>query len=48
MKCRVDGYEEFKLFAKNTVYLESIKHVNEDQEQLRRILATRTKRPRNK
>jgi AAA domain len=38
MKCRVDGYEEFKLFAKNTVYLESIKRVNEDQEQLRRIL----------
>jgi hypothetical protein len=38
MRCRVDGYEELKLFAKNTVYLESIKRVNENQEQLRSIL----------
>jgi hypothetical protein len=37
-ECRIEGYDEFKLFAANTVYLESMKGVNEDQEQLRRIL----------
>jgi hypothetical protein len=35
---RLEGYNEFKAFAKNTVYLESVKRVNKDQEQLRRIL----------
>lgn len=37
-ECRIAGYDEFKSFAANTVYLESMKRVNEDQEQLRRIL----------
>jgi hypothetical protein len=37
-ECRIEGYDKFKLFAANTVYLESMKQVNEDQEQLRRIL----------
>jgi hypothetical protein len=31
---RIEGYDKFKLFAANTVYLESMKQVNEDQEQL--------------
>jgi AAA domain len=35
---RLEGYDEFKAIAKNTVYLESVKRVNKDQEQLRRIL----------
>jgi hypothetical protein len=36
---RLEGYDEFRAIAKNTVYyLESVKRVNKDQEQLRRIL----------
>jgi AAA domain len=38
VQCTIEGNIEFKIFAQNTVYLESIKRVNKDQEQLRRIL----------
>jgi hypothetical protein len=40
VQCLLEGNVEFKNFAKNTVYLESIKRINNDQEQLRRILKT--------
>lgn len=38
MKCRLAGFEEFREFGKNVIYLADTKRVNSDQEQLRRIL----------
>jgi hypothetical protein len=36
--CREKGFDEFLRFAENTVYLGSVKRVNAEQDQLRRIL----------
>jgi AAA domain len=40
VQCLLEGNIEFKIFAHNSLYLESIKRINKDQEQLRRILKT--------
>ena len=38
MECRINGFEEFKMFGRNVVYLHGVKRVHNEQDQLRRIL----------
>jgi hypothetical protein len=38
MACRMIGFDEFKASAKNVVYLEGVKRVNSEQDQLQSIL----------
>ena len=38
MEGRINGFEEFKMFGRNVVYLHGVKRVNNEQDQLRRTL----------
>jgi hypothetical protein len=38
LQCRMKGFDEFKAFGQHAVYLEGVKRVNQEQDQLRRIL----------